>query len=119
MSNNIVLNTYVVRSSNGSIDHEATIAKFENDLNAFSVEREKEESVIADALHVIFDSHKGKRIPMPFLTSEVLRVLNVQPENFKSLTEKVQEYVRACDDFSIGKGKGGGVGRACDLPVKG
>jgi hypothetical protein len=119
MSNTIVLNTYVVRFSNGSIDHSATLAKFEGDLFSFAQEREKEESVIAEALHGIFDSHKGKRIPMPFLTSEVLRVLNVQPENFKSLTEKVQEYVRACDDFSIGKGKGGGVGRACDLPAKG
>lgn len=115
----ITLNTYVVRASNGSIDHEATIAKFEGDLNTFAAAREKEDSLIAEALHGIFDSHKGKRIPMPFLTSEVLRVLNVQPENFKSLSEKVQEYVRACDDFSIGKGKGGGVGRACDLPVKG
>jgi len=116
---NIDLNTYVVRSTTGSINFDATIAKFEADLSTFHAAREKEESVIADALHAIFDSHQGKRIPMPFLTSEVLRMLNVQPENFKSLSEKVQDYVRVCSDFNIGKGKGGGVGRVCDLPVKG
>ena len=115
---NIDMNKYVLRTNTGNIDHEATIERFRADLNKFAAERETEIGVISNAVHTVLDGHKGKRVPMPFLASEVLRALNVQPENYKTLTEKVLDYVRVSDEFSIGKGKNGGVARVIDLPVK-
>lgn len=126
----IIISSYVVRSSNGSIDHEATLSKFAGDLLAYEAEQEQESSVIGGAVHALFDQFKGARLNVPYLTGEVLRRLNATPENYKTLTEKVQNFVRSqsqgesYDDgtvehpqsvFVIGRGKGGGVARRCDL----
>lgn len=123
---NININNYVVRSVHGGIDHEATLAKFAGDLLAFEVEQEAEQSTIGTAVHALFDQFKGARLNLPFLTGEVLRRLNATPDNYRSLTEKVQGFVRSRSQeetgetsvFVIGKGKGGGVARRADLPAK-
>ena len=129
----INISNYAVRSDEGGIDHEATLAKFAGDLLAFEVEQEAEASTIGAAVHALFDQFKGARLNMPYLTGEVLRRLNATPENYKTLTEKVQNFVRnqaqgeSLEDgsveypgstFIIGKGKGGGVARRCDLAPK-
>ena len=61
---------------------------------------------------------------MPAVTSMALTRMNVQPENFKILTDKVQDYIRENAGtrasgalFSIAKGKGGGVRRWSDTPL--
>lgn len=130
---NIVIASYAVRSSNGSIDHDSTLAKFAGDLLAFEAMQEAESANIGAAVHALFDKFKGARLNMPFVTGEVLRALNATPDNYKALTEKVQGFVRresqgeVFDDgtverpnstFVIGKGKGGGVARRADLPRK-
>jgi len=112
---NIDMNKYVILTNTGNIDIQATLDRFESDLSKFAEARETEVGVISNAVHAVLNGHKGKRVPMPFLASEVLRTLNVQPENYKTLTEKVLDYVRANDEFSIGKGKNGGVARVADL----
>lgn len=111
--------SYVVFGLNGSVDREATIAKFSGDLAAWEADREADNAAIGVAVHTLFDRHLGKRIPMPFLTGEVLKALSAQPDNYKSLTEKVADYIRTSPEFDTAKGKGGGCGRVCDLPVKG
>lgn len=123
----------VVRGDEGSVDVDATLAKCKAELIQFCAERETEEATIADAVCAIFDEYVGVRINMPALTGFALQRLNAQPQNHKVLTERVQAYVRSnsqgkTDDdgtqerpgslFLIGKGKGGGVARRCDLPVK-
>lgn len=110
--------SYVVFGSNGSVDHEATLAKFAGDLASWEAQREADNAAIGVAVHSLFDRHLGKRLPMPFLTGEVLKALNAQPENYKSLTEKLTDYVRTSPEFDTAKGKGGGCGRVCDLPSK-
>lgn len=118
----ISLPTYVVRV-NGSVDRDATVSKFESDLDSFIAERETEQGVIAEAVNAVFDQYRGARCNMPFLTSTALNRLNAGPSNHKALTERVQEYVRSNAGtresgalFSIAKGAGGGVGRWVDLP---
>lgn len=115
---NINIASYVVFGSNGSVDHEATLAKFSGDLSRYEAEREVESTTIGAAVHALFDKHIGKRIPMPFVQGEVLKALNAQPENYKVLTEKVTDYVRTSPEFDTAKGKGGGCGRLSDLPAK-
>lgn len=107
--------SYTVRNSDGTINHEATLAKFAGDLLRYEAEREMEREVIAGAVHALFDRHLGKRMTTPFVVSEALKSLNAQPENYKALTEKVQEFLRTTPEFHTGKGKGGGVARLADL----
>lgn len=130
---NIVLSTYAVRDSAGNIDHDSTVAKFASDLFTFEAERETETAVIATAVHALFDQYKSASLNMPFITNQVLRSLNAQPENFKILETRTLEFLRSnsqgkTDDggnaerpnsvFVIAKGKGGGVKRRADIPTK-
>lgn len=128
---NISLNNYVVRT-NGSINTQATLEKFQADLVKFEQEKEAQLASIGKAIHALFDQYRGARLNTPFVTGEVLRRLDVQPESYKSLSDKVQEYLhlhsqgkvedgvaeRPNSLFVISKGKGGGVGRRADLKDK-
>ena len=106
---------YVVRNSNGSIDHEATLTRFAGDLSRFEAQREMENETIGKVIHALFDQHKGSKLPTPFVVAEVLKVLEATPETYKILTEKVGEYIRTNPEFVTAKGRGGGVGRVRDL----
>jgi hypothetical protein len=123
--NTITLNTYLVRAADGSIDHDATTLKFQGDLLKYEAERETEAETVGAAVNAVFDQFKGTRLNMPAVTSYALTHLNVQPENFKTLTERVQGFIRDHSGeresgalFSIAKGKHGGVCRWADQPVK-
>jgi hypothetical protein len=121
-------------------DLAANEAAFRTSYLAFVAEREIEDGNIGDAVHAVFDQYKSASINMPALAGFVLQRLNVQPENFNALEARVMEYVRQNADlhekkakdgtitqtaeaprtrtFTIGKGKGGGVKRWSDHPVK-
>ena len=130
---NINLAVYCVRFENGEIDHEATLEKFSSDLIKFQAERELENATIGNAVHSLFDQYRGARLNTPFVVGEVLRKLNVQPENYKTLTDKVQGFIhsqsqgKTAEDgsvenpnsvFVIGRGKGGGIARRSDMVKK-
>lgn len=117
---NIVLSSYVVLFSDNSIDHEATLEKFASDLLRFEELKDKENAVIAGAIHSLFDQFQGARLNMPYVTGEVLRKLNAQPDNYKVLSDKVQAYIRENSQgdkavFTINRGKGGGIARNSDM----
>lgn len=120
-----ILAAYAVRTSEGQIDLEGTCEAFASDLIKFQAERETETSVVAEAVNAVFSAHPGARMNMPYVTSEALRLLNVQPETHKLLTERVQVFIRDNSGaerssgklFHIGKGKGGGVSRWSDVPL--
>lgn len=119
---NINVAEYVVRNGS-SIDVEASVAKFRSALDVHVAERETELSVIAEAVHAVFDKNRGDAIAMPTLTGLTLQNMNAQPSNFGTLTERVQDYIRSSSKgdkptFVITKGKGGGVRRASDIPAK-
>ena len=122
------------------IDQDASRQAFNSALVNYVAEREVEDDNIGSAVHAVFDQYPSANINMPALTSYVLQKLNAQPENFNTLEVRVMEYVRSNADLSekkdkagniiqsaeaprtrafvIGKGKGGGVKRWSDHPVK-
>ena len=119
-----ILAAYAVRDEAGQIDLEETCGQFASDLIKFQAERETETSVVAEAVNAVFSAHPGAKMNMPYVTGEALKLLNVQPETFKLLTERVQVYIRDNNGdrpsgklFHIGKGKGGGVCRWSDCPL--
>lgn len=111
----ISLSSYVVLFADGSINHEATVAKFAGDLSRFEAERELEANTIGTVIHALFDKHLGKKIPTPFVVSEALKALNAQPENYKVLSDKVAEFIKVSPEFVTTRGKGGGVARIADM----
>ncbi len=117
----------------GRIDIEASVQAFRAAALRRQAELETEQTEIASAVESLFDSHLGKAIPMPVLGSMVAQALNAQPENFKVLSERALDYVRANSQerkaadgtvtqhpdsaFVIGKGKNGGCYRRADRPA--
>lgn len=113
----------LVRGADGSVDTDASVAAAKTLIMKFKAERETENSTIAAAVDAVFTERKGAKFNKPFLVGEVLRKLNVQPENHKSLTDRVNQYVsdnagdRASGKpYSIGKGKGASMIRWADQP---
>ena len=119
--------------TDGLIDQDASHAAFTTALSKHIAEREVEQTQIASAVSDLFDQYKGSSINMPALASMTAQKLNAQPENFKVLSERVLDYVRANAQgetakdgsverpesvFVIGKGKGGGCYRRADRPAK-
>lgn len=106
----------VVRSSDGTIDQGASLDVARLALSKLAAQHETEVGTISAAVAEVFATHESP-IGMPALVSLTCSKLNVQPENFSYLSERVAEYVRdnaqdrAGDSsaFVIRKGKGGGV----------
>lgn len=131
MSNSL---TVELVSNDGHIDQAASTEAFRGALVKRIAELETEQTEIAEQLSALFDQYQGKAIPMPTLGSMVAQRLNAQPENFKVLSDRTLDYVRANSqstgseddgnlvlhpdsEFVIGKGKGGGCYRRADRPV--
>jgi hypothetical protein len=118
------LSITLVRASDGSVDESGTLDACKSAVRKYVAERETEQATIAAAVGEVFDTLAGGRANMPYCINEALRRLNVQPENFKALSERTAEYIRqhAGDRdsgalFHIGKGKLGGVTRWEDQPL--
>lgn len=132
MSTSITVNLVV---TDGLVDIDASEAVFRSAALKRQAELETEGAEIAQACEELFDQYRGKAIPMPTVGSMVAQKLNAQPENFKVLSDRVLDYVRANSQatgseedgtyaehpdslFVIGKGKGGGCSRRADVPAK-
>lgn len=119
------LNITLARHADGSVNEDATLDAARTAIRLFVAERETETATISAAVSDVFDALNGAKANMPYVVNQTLRELNVQPENYKALETRVAQYIRenAGDKdsgklFQIGKGKGGGVLRHADQPVK-
>jgi hypothetical protein len=121
--------------TDGLVDIDASAQVFRTAALKRQAELETEGAEIAQACEELFDQYRGKAIPMPTVGSMVAQKLNAQPENFKVLSDRVLDYVRANSQstgseeegtlvlhpdslFVIGKGKGGGCSRRADVVAK-
>lgn len=108
---------FIVRN-NGSIDLEASRAKFTAALELYTAERETEDASVADAVNAVFDQYKGAAVNLPALKSLALGKLNATHAQFALLSDRVGNYVKANPSlFEVKKGKGGGVSRLADKPA--
>ena len=114
----------LVQDASGRIDQAASLAAFETSLSALVANVETENTEIAAKVAVLFDQNMGKHIAMPTVGSLTANLLGAVSENYRVLSERVCDYVRAnsdgkgSDTFTIVRGAGGGVGRKSDLPAK-
>lgn len=126
--------TVTLVTAGGKIDIDASAQAFRAAAVRRQAELETEQAEIAQAVSDLFDHNLGKAIAMPTLGSMVAQALNAVPENFKVLSERALDYVRANSQttgsekdgtlvqhpdslFVIGKGKNGGCYRRADRPA--
>jgi len=127
--------TVALVTRDGRIDQAASLVAFQDALSVHIAEVELQTEQIEKAVSALFDTYRGKSIPMPTVGSMVTQKLGGQPENFSVLQERTLDYIRANSQttgsektndlvqhpdslFVIGKGKGGGVSRRADRPVE-
>lgn len=121
--------------TDGHINVEASEKAFSRALAARLTDLETEQEQIAEAVSALYDRFPGQAIGMPAVASMTAQALNAQPENFKVLSDRVLDYVRANSQetgsakegnlqshpdslFVIAKGKNGGCYRRADRPAK-
>lgn len=119
----------------GHIDPDLSLEACRVALLKRIADQETESTQIAQAVSDLFDRRQGKAIAMPVLGSMVAQALGAEPEQFKVLSERALNYVRANSQerkaadgtvtkhpdslFVIGKGKNGGAYRRADRVEKG
>lgn len=112
------VNFDVVRFADGSVDLDSTMDQIRLSVAGIIEQMESESEGIGKAVNGIFDQYKGQTIAMPAIQALVLQRLNASPETFKSLSEKVTDYLRNNSGefglFTIARGRAGGVSRNVD-----
>ncbi|HEY5268159.1 MAG TPA: hypothetical protein VII94_03415 [Candidatus Saccharimonadales bacterium] len=121
-------------TTDGQID----LAESEVSFHTALVKRIAEQGVELDRIQValdeLFTENLGKSIAMPTVGSLVANKLGAVYENFKTLSDRTMEYVRANSQgkvdkatkveerpnslFVVRKGVNGGVSRRADIPVE-
>ena len=130
----ISLTVALVTGDDGRINQDASVEAFRSALVRRTAELETEEVQIAQAVNDLFDQYMGTSINVPAVCSMAAQKLNVQPENFATISERVASYVRSHSQetknedgtttlhedsmFVIAKGKGGGTYRRADRKAK-
>jgi len=107
-----------IRNVEGTISLEETLT---NIAKAVQGQIEKEASLsegIGVHVHAVFDKHKGRVLPFPALISAVVSAMGTPLSEYKETSEAIAVWVRANPEFIVNKGKGGGVARRSDFPVK-
>lgn len=113
----------IVRNLNTSIDQDATVMKFAEELSLYVDSQEKLLGEIHEAVHAVFDQYPGAGINMPALVGKSVQILRPSIKDHVLVCEAVRKYVQlnSKDDgaFVITKGRGDnrGVRRICDIPV--
>jgi hypothetical protein len=120
----IDMSGYVVRSEDGSVNLDATVGKFADDLQEYLNGVEADSKLCSAAVNAVFDQHIGVSINMPALQSLGLAWINanvgtLSPSEYVPLGEKIADHVRNHKDlYLVAKGVKGGVRRICDIPPK-
>ncbi len=107
------MDKFTRRGTDGSVDVAASANAYAKALTEWAAQNEIPSAEIESAVEAVFDSHEG-RLPMPALLSFAVQELSSDPNQFKTLTERVHAYVKGQSEtgrLNIGKGKGGGVAR--------
>jgi hypothetical protein len=116
----MLVSELLVNDSNGLIDIQATLNSFRPLLVAARAEQEKRANSVATAIGAVFDQWKGTRIKIKDLVVYVIGKMNAPPDAMKQVDTDVRAFIAANSDIYnlIPKGKGCGVARICDIPVK-
>ena len=128
---NIVMNAFVVRFVDGSINEEATAEKFRVAVEEFKARQETDQVEIARHVHDLFDENKGVGMNQDAIRTLVFQRMGGNASNHGVITERVAEYLeqntqgktdketkeveRPNSAFVAQRGRNGGTYRRCDM----
>jgi hypothetical protein len=107
-----------LRATDGTIDVESTLAGVAEQLLALVEAESTLSGSITTAVGCVFDTHKGKVLPMPAVCSLAAGIMGVAPDAYNETVAAIQRHIRSNATFKVAKGKGGGVSRLADAPPK-
>jgi hypothetical protein len=105
---------FIIRSGNGAIDISASVDNFHTQLDEYAKTHRQSLKRVANAVNQVFDANRGVAFNLAALQSFALQKLGATPENYEELSTLVAEYVRTDSNFSVQRGRGGGVKRLSD-----
>lgn len=100
--------------SNYQIDINNTLIKFNEKLSSLIEQETTDNNNMLTAINAVFDELNGTHIKLPELTCLALAKLNVVPEQFVFMGNKVKNFIRTSPHFLVSRGRGGGVVRATE-----
>ena len=117
MTNSNVSNVaaFIVRSTTGEIDINASVDNFHAELDAYVKKHRRELKKVAKAVNDVFDQHRGKAFSVSAIQSFTLQSMGVSPENYDEMSNLIREYIKSDPNFMVNRGRGGGVTRLSDL----
>jgi hypothetical protein len=109
---------YAVRGADGTVDQDATVARFAGQLATFAEQdRTVAQQVIAAVRMVFAEQTTGARLSMPTVQFLAMQHLELTDNRqVPALQAKIGSVVRTSPEFHVGRGKGGGVCLTCDMP---
>lgn len=105
----INLSSYVV-CSNGVVDLDATLAKFQEDLTDFAASEKAEHDMLSKAVDTVLDKHNGQ-VTKDLLVFLVAQELGASSDSWSSLKPKLTAFLSDKTKFKSVKGVGGGISR--------
>ena len=118
------MHKFAVRSSDGSVDQTATLAKFSKELDSFLQEIEQTDGLIAEAVNSVLDETGGSPVAKDNLVNRVvLQKLNATNESYSMIESRVRQFVKentgkTREDGKLlrsSRGTGGGICRWSDF----
>jgi hypothetical protein len=109
---------YAIRGADGSVDQEATVTRFAEQLATFAEQDRIVSQTVMTALNAAFDAQpvKGVHLAMPSVVFLTMKELHLdESTNIPALQAKIGSVVRSSPEFKVVRGKGGGVVRVCDM----
>lgn len=121
------LSQVLVLDSNKSIDIEASVEKFRTAATLLKARHDNDLEVVANAVNAIFDKYRGANLTMEVLKSFTCTSLDVPPEAYGDICDRIYAYVQENLEagngitkagkpalFGMRKGRGGGFCRLSD-----
>lgn len=108
------MDKYTVRDSSGEVDVVASAEAYAQALVEWVSANEADTQQLTSLVNEVFDQ-TGKTLPMPYLVSQVVSLLEATPQEHAAMTKRVHGHIRCMagegGTLAISKGKGGGVTR--------
>lgn len=105
---------YVEKSKDGTMDLEATIAKFKVDLDTFVTLQERDQGALLAAIEEVYAENPGANMNGPAIRTLALAKVGFTAANFQALSERCAEVMKNEPRYYTVKGKGGGTARMSD-----
>jgi len=108
----------IVRSEEGLVDVDASVAKFAVFVANLKEQEDKDIARVLTGLNTVFDKNKGVRLEVPTVVNLTMAELGCSVTEYKDLSKLAHEILSNNKKiFSVKRGRGGGVGRVADLPA--